>query len=244
MSSSRTGTARICCGATTHRKFWGKFSGKVWAALVVSEEGGDGVMAASLAKAGGIGHLCLSRGLSILKRTSFRVPPSGVWRAIMDHTKIDMDQFGTARDGFITRAEDWPPNVKAADEKPSPSSAHLGLELLAVDRDRGVVEMAFQASEALCNKWGGIQGGNVAAMLDDAMAFAIGLNLDWGQISPTLELKVSMMAPARPGRLYAVGRVVRRGRSVGFVEGELYNDEGQLLAAGSSTANFVTLKKR
>jgi uncharacterized protein (TIGR00369 family) len=103
--------------------------------------------------------------------------------------------------------------------------------------------MAFNADDKLCNKWGGIQGGNVAAMLDDAMAFAIGLNLDWGQISPTLELKVSMLAPARPGRLYAVGQVVRRGRSVGFVEGQLYDEAGQLLATGSSTANFVTLKK-
>ena len=35
----------------------------------------------------------------------------------------------------------------------------------------------------------------------------------------------------------------RLGRSVGFVEGELYDAEGRLLAAGSSTANFVTLKK-
>ena len=103
--------------------------------------------------------------------------------------------------------------------------------------------MAFNATDKLCNKWGGIQGGNVAAMLDDAMAFAIGLNLDWGQISPTLEIKVSMLAPARPGRILAVGRVLRRGRSVGFVEGELYDAEGRLLAAGSSTANFVTLKK-
>ena len=162
----------------------------------------------------------------------------------MDHTRIDTNVFGTQRDGFLTDSESWPPNVKAAHQKPSPSSAHLGLELLAVDQPRGMVEMAFNAAEHLCNKWGGIQGGNVAAMLDDAMAFAIGLNLDWGQISPTLELKVSMMAPARPGRLYAIGRVVRRGRSVGFVEGELYDAGGQLLAAGSSTANFVTLKKR
>jgi acyl-coenzyme A thioesterase PaaI-like protein len=52
-----------------------------------------------------------------------------------------------------------------------------------------------------------------------------------------------MLAPARPGRLYAVGQVVRRGRSVGFVEGQLYDEAGQLLATGSSTANFVTLKK-
>ena len=162
----------------------------------------------------------------------------------MEHTKIDVAVLGTARDGFVTDVAAWPPNVKAAYDKPSPSSAHLGLQLLAVDRARGAVEMAFEAADHLCNKWGGIQGGNVAAMLDDAMAFAIGLNLDWGQISPTLELKVSMMAPARPGRLYAVGRVVRRGRSVGFVEGELYDADGNLLAAGSSTANFVTLKKR
>ena len=152
-------------------------------------------------------------------------------------------QIGQARDGFTTDAENWPPNVKSAHKKPSPTSAHLGLELLAVNQEAGIVEMAFNATDKLCNKWGGIQGGNVAAMLDDAMAFAIGLNLDWGQISPTLEIKVSMLAPARPGRIFAVGRVLRRGRSVGFVEGELYDAEGRLLATGSSTANFVTLKK-
>jgi uncharacterized protein (TIGR00369 family) len=153
------------------------------------------------------------------------------------------EQIGQARDGFTTEAENWPPNVKSALKKPSPTSAHLGLELLAVNQQAGIVEMAFDATDKLCNKWGGIQGGNVAAMLDDAMAFAIGLNLDWGQISPTLEIKVSMLAPARPGRILAVGRVLRRGRSVGFVEGELYDAEGRLLATGSSTANFVTLKK-
>tara|TARA_B100001989_G_C24431097_1_gene409065 strand:- start:351 stop:845 length:495 start_codon:yes stop_codon:yes gene_type:complete len=152
-------------------------------------------------------------------------------------------KIGEARDGFTTDAEKWPPNVKSAHKKPSPTSEHLGLELLAVNREAGIVEMAFNATDKLCNKWGGIQGGNVAAMLDDAMAFAIGLNLDWGQISPTLEIKVSMLAPARPSRILAVGRVLRRGRSVGFVEGELYDVEGRLLAVGSSTANFVTLKK-
>lgn len=162
----------------------------------------------------------------------------------MSATAINIAGLGSPRDDFETNAENWPPNVKAAHQKPSPTSTHLGLELLAVDKAGGTVEMAFNAGDNLCNKWGGIQGGNVAAMLDDAMAFAIGLNLDWGQISPTLELKVSMLAPARPGRLYAVGQVVRRGRSVGFVEGMLYDGDGQLLATGSSTANFVTLKKR
>ena len=67
----------------------------------------------------------------------------------MEHTKIDISRFGTARDGFSTDSENWPPNVKAAHEKPSPSSAHLGLELLAVDQPRGMVEMAFNAADHL-----------------------------------------------------------------------------------------------
>lgn len=148
------------------------------------------------------------------------------------------------RGGFTDDPKAWPPNLQSAHKKPSPTSAHLGLELLAANREAGIVEMAFEAEDKLCNKWGGIQGGMVAAMLDDALAFAIGLNLEWGQISPTLELKVSMLAPCRPGRIYAKGWVLRRGKSVGFVEGELRDAEGTLLAKASSTANFVTLKKK
>ncbi len=149
-----------------------------------------------------------------------------------------------AQSDYTQDPEAWPPNMQAAHRKPSPASQYLGLTLLGVSREAGLAEMMFEASEALCNKWGGIQGGMVAAMLDDAMAFAVGVTLDWGQISPTLEIKVSMMAPVRPGPVYALGRVLRRGRSVGFIDGELRDGDGTLLATGSSTANFVTLKKK
>jgi len=138
----------------------------------------------------------------------------------------------------------WPPNIQAVFKRMSPAGRYLGLEILDVEMETLTVKVAFNASEDLCNLWGGIQGGMVAAMLDDVMAFAIGLDLDWGQISPTLEIKVSMLAPARPGRLYATGRVIKRGKSVGFVESELTDSEGKLLATGSSTATFVTLKKK
>ncbi len=149
-----------------------------------------------------------------------------------------------AHGDYTQDPEAWPPNMQAAHRKPSPASSYLGLTLLGVSREAGLAEMRFDASEALCNKWGGIQGGMVAAMLDDAMAFAIGVTLDWGQISPTLEIKVSMMSPVRPGPVYALGRVLRRGRSVGFIDGELRDSDGLLLATGTSTANFVTLKKK
>jgi len=142
------------------------------------------------------------------------------------------------------KANGWPPNIQAAFKRMSPASKYLGLEILDVDMKTLTVNVAFNASDELCNMWGGIQGGMVAAMLDDVMSFAVGLDLDWGQISPTLEIKVSMLSPARPGRLYASGTVIKRGKSVGFIESELTDAEGRLLATGSSTATFVTLKKK
>ena len=141
-------------------------------------------------------------------------------------------------------AAGWPPNLVATFKRKAPSSAYLGLEILDANKEERWVKVAFNAGPDLCNMWGGIQGGMVAAMLDDVMAFAVGLDLEWGQISPTLELKVSMLNPAKPGRLIAEGRVIKRGRSVGFIEGELFDEEGALLATASSTATFVTLKKK
>ena len=51
----------------------------------------------------------------------------------MNATAINVASLGAARDDFETNAKNWPP-VRAAHDKPSPTSAHLGLELLAVDK--------------------------------------------------------------------------------------------------------------
>ena len=149
----------------------------------------------------------------------------------------------TASPGTTSKGKPWPPNIQAALKRQAPASAYLGLEILDADQDERWVKVAFNAGEQLCNLWGGIQGGLVAAMLDDVMAFAVGLDLDWGEISPTLEIKVSMLNAARPGRIYGEGRVIKRGKSVGFIEGELRDESGKVLATGSSTATFVRLKR-
>ena len=141
-------------------------------------------------------------------------------------------------------ASDWPPNIQAVFKRMAPASRYLGLEILEADKESRTVKVAFNAGPDLCNMWGGIQGGMVAAMLDDVMSLAVGLDLEWGQISPTLELKVSMLNAARPGRIIGTGRVIKRGKSVGFIEGELADEAGKILATGSSTATFVTLKKK
>ncbi len=143
-----------------------------------------------------------------------------------------------------TQSDDYPPNIQAILRKPSPASAFLGLDLLSFDAEAGLARMAFHATDALCNKWGGIQGGMVAAMLDDAISIAMGLAVEWGEITPTFELKTNFIAVARPGRLEAVGQVVKRGGSVGFVEARLWDADGGLVATASATLGIRKHKKR
>ncbi len=138
---------------------------------------------------------------------------------------------------------DYPPNIQAILKRPAAPSAYLGLELLEVDVEAGRARVAFNATDQVCNKWGGIHGGMVAAMLDDLMSIAVGLSLDWGEITPTLEMKASFIAAAKPGRLTGEGRVIKRGRSVAFMEASLFDGDGGLLATASSTARIVQTKR-
>ncbi len=52
--------------------------------------------------------------------------------------------------------------------------------------------------------------------------------LDDGEFAPTLELKVSFLRPAAPGRMVGTGRVVHRGGSIAFLAGELKDHEGNV----------------
>lgn len=140
-------------------------------------------------------------------------------------------------------AEEFPPNIQAILRRPSPASAYLGLEFIACDKQKGTVSVAYNASDQMCNLWGGIHGGMVSAMMDDILSLAFGLTIGWGQITPTLELKTSFIAAARPGRLYADAVVIKRGKSINFAEATLRSATGELLATASATASIVTLKR-
>ncbi len=62
------------------------------------------------------------------------------------------------------------------------------------------------------------------------------------QFAPTLEMAGSYLEPVRVGPLWARGRVVKRGSTTGFVEAELVDEAGTLLARASATVRIVTLR--
>lgn len=118
----------------------------------------------------------------------------------------------------------------------------LNLKQLSYDQEQRRVVMEWQAEQRHCHsveghpKGGIVQGGIVTGWLDAAMATACLCDGDPLLAVASLEIKVSFLLPAHPGVYRSYGSVIRRGRSVAFMEAELRDAQERLIARGSSTA--------
>ena len=126
--------------------------------------------------------------------------------------------------------------------KPAPPAAELlGWELVSENPQEGTIEIAFHPDERMLNPQGTVQGGFVAAMLDDTMGPAL-VSMSGGKTMPSsVDLTVSFIRPVSPGRVIGRGRVIRAGRAIVFHEGELIDERGMLLARATSTAVPVAI---
>ena len=81
-----------------------------------------------------------------------------------------------------------------------------------------------------------VHGGVYATILDTAMGGAVVSILGEDEVTATTSLYVEFLRPARMGqRLQARGEVVRRGRHLAFVEGNLYDGEERRLSQAHGT---------
>lgn len=118
----------------------------------------------------------------------------------------------------------------------SPASRLLGLELLGYDPESRAARMGFHAPDSFVNVLGGVQGGLVAAMLDEAAGVGARLGLETDMVLPTLDLRVSFLSSAPPGRLYADTRCLRTGRRAAFLEADLITPDERMVARMNVTA--------
>jgi uncharacterized protein (TIGR00369 family) len=123
-----------------------------------------------------------------------------------------------------------------------PAAATLGWKLVRVAPELGEIELRFDAREEFLNPAGQVQGGFLAAMLDDTMGPALVATLPGDQFAVTLELHTSFLRPARPGPITGTGRVLHRGGSIAFLAGELRDEDGELLATATATARIIRPK--
>ncbi|RTL72231.1 MAG: PaaI family thioesterase [Hyphomicrobiales bacterium] len=112
--------------------------------------------------------------------------------------------------------------------------------IVSYDAETQAATAGFTVRREYCHTNGTIaQGGFITAWLDAAMAQAAIRATDHAYGVASLEIKVSFLERVGPGEGRAVGRVVRLGKRVAFLEGELFNPDGKLAAQASSTAVLV-----
>jgi len=127
------------------------------------------------------------------------------------------------------------------DAFPKPLCAELlGWRLISIDKDAQSIRIGFIARPEFLNPAGFVQGGLLAAMLDDVMGPAALVMSDGRLFTSTLDMTVSFLAPARLGPLTGEGRVTQLGKTIGYLQGELRDEAGTLIARATSTARLVS----
>lgn len=123
------------------------------------------------------------------------------------------------------------PNVK---EAPYPFMAHLGFEM--TDWSDGYCRLEQPIVPHIGNRYLIPHGGVHATLLDTAMGFAICYTGDPEdvQLAMTLSLNVQYLSVAKGTRLITEGRQTGGGRSTRFAEGEVRDDEGNLVATATA----------
>ncbi|MEL6486392.1 MAG: PaaI family thioesterase [Pseudomonadota bacterium] len=132
---------------------------------------------------------------------------------------------------------DWKDQIQAGADG-SPHSNLLGSRFVGFDEATQTATMRFTVKREMTTWRGGVQGGLIAGYLDDVMGYAFVAATE-GELAPlNLDISMTMLRLIPEGAtIYAKGRVVKAGRRVVFLEGELYaEDETTLYARATSTA--------
>jgi uncharacterized protein (TIGR00369 family) len=115
--------------------------------------------------------------------------------------------------------------------------AFFGMSLERVAE--GEVDVALQVEDRHRNLLGIVHGGVIATLADTATGLAYRTVLEPGTAHVTTQLSVTYLAPGRAGRILARGRVIKRGRRIGYAEADVQDEEGALLARATALFAIV-----
>jgi uncharacterized protein (TIGR00369 family) len=122
-----------------------------------------------------------------------------------------------------------------------PVARLIGFEAKEIADGRATVTLAAGLQHA--NPMGTLHGGILCDIADAAMGMAFASTLAPEESFTTVELKVNFFRPIWQAQLKAEGTVVQRGRTVGYVECDITDEEDRLVAKAASTCMVLRGQK-
>ncbi len=127
---------------------------------------------------------------------------------------------------------------------PAPPCAKLlGWRLIAQDATAGVIRVGFEGRPEFLNPAGFVQGGLLAAMLDDTMGPAVLILTEGKSLTVTIAMTVTYVAPVRAGPIEVEAVVIQRGKTIATMEARLFGPDGKEAARAVSSARLVPAEK-
>lgn len=111
---------------------------------------------------------------------------------------------------------------------------HVGID------DGDGLPVSLTTSEIHANSSGAVQGGLIATLLDTACGRRVADGLEEGQSTATVALNVTYLRPGEIGTtLTADASTLHRGDSLVMVEGEVRDEDGELVAHAAATFTVI-----
>ncbi len=113
----------------------------------------------------------------------------------------------------------------------------LSMRLSSFDVGSSVLEIDLEDKHL--QPFGFVHGGVFCSIIDAAAFWAV-----WGEVEEadgitSVDLKLNYLAPAQQGRLVAVGRKIKLGKTLGLADVEVTDSAGKVVAHGASTLMVI-----
>jgi uncharacterized protein (TIGR00369 family) len=114
-----------------------------------------------------------------------------------------------------------------------PVARLIGFEAKDIGDGRATVTLSAGPQHA--NPMGTLHGGILCDVADAAMGMAFASTLAPEESFTTVELKINFFRPVWQAQLRAEGTVVQRGRTIGYVECAITDEENRVIARAACT---------
>ena len=116
---------------------------------------------------------------------------------------------------------------------PPPVAQLLGLKV--TDFCDGCTTVEMEITDKYWNPMNTLHGGIYCDLADIAMGFSFLTTLTEDELFTTVDLRITYLKSVRKGKLIASSKIVKRGKRLGYMECEINNEQGELVAKASST---------
>jgi len=115
----------------------------------------------------------------------------------------------------------------------SPFPHHMHMRLISISQDQAMVEL--EMGKCHLQPYGIAHGGVLATLIDTATFWAAFARLPEDAGLVNVDLKLNYLKPVQTGILTAEGHCLRPGKTISYAEAKVVDEEGDLVAHGTST---------